>query len=250
MLKIEGLEKSSSGDTSKDWLAQFNEQEPALTITQITSGVRDPNRVNVFINGRYTLSLDIRQVVDLHIKVGRKLSQDELQDLHKASEFGKLYKRALEWALSRPHSIWETREYLRRRQLHRIQNNRKRLQDELKPLPEIQDETISLVLDRLIEKGYVNDRTFAKYYVENRFVKKGISQKRLELELRKKQVPDSIIKDVLSSSTRDEKTELLKIIQKKRHKYDNQKLISYLVRQGFKYDLVKEIVLSEDNSLY
>ena len=226
MLKIEGLEKSSSGDTSKDWLAQFNEQEPALTITQITSGVRDPNRVNVFINGRYTLSLDIRQVVDLHIKVGRKLSQDELQDLHKASEFGKLYKRALEWALSRPHSIWETREYLRRRQLHRIQNNRKRLQDELKPLPEIQDETISLVLDRLIEKGYVNDRTFAKYYVENRFVKKGISQKRLELELRKKQVPDNIIKDVLSSSTRDEKTELLKIIQKKRHKYDNQKLIS------------------------
>lgn len=172
MLKIEGLEKSSSGDTSKDWLAQFNEQEPALTITQITSGVRDPNRVNVFINGRYTLSLDIRQVVDLHIKVGRKLSQDELQELHKASEFGKLYKRALEWALSRPHSIWETREYLRRRQLHRIQNNRKRLQDELKPLPEIQDETISLVLDRLIEKGYVNDRTFAKYYVENRFVKK------------------------------------------------------------------------------
>lgn len=250
MLKIEGLEKSSSGDTSKDWLAQFNEQEPALTITQITSGVRDPNRVNVFINGRYTLSLDIRQVVDLHIKVGRKLSQDELQDLHKASEFGKLYKRALEWALSRPHSIWETREYLRRRQLHRIQNNRKRLQDELKPLPEIQDETISLVLDRLIEKGYVNDRTFAKYYVENRLAKKGISQKRLELELRKKQVPDNIIKDVLSSSTRDEKTELLKVIQKKRHKYNDQKLINYLVRQGFKYDLVKEIVLSEDSSLY
>ena len=250
MLKIEGLEKHSSSDTSKDWLEQFNEQEPTLTITQITSGVRDPNRVNVFINGRYTLSLDIRQVVDLHIKVGKKLSQDELQDLHKASEFGKLYKRALEWALSRPHSIWETREYLRRRQLHRIQNNHKRIQDELKPLPEIQDETLNLVLNRLIEKGYVDDRIFAKYYVENRFVKKGISQRRLELELRKKQVPDNIIKDVLSNSTRDEKTELLKIIQKKRHKYNDQKLINYLVRQGFKYDLVKEAVLSEDISLY
>ncbi len=238
MLQIEGL-----GDTKKsDWLEEAANQSDLRTITQLTSGVRDPNRVNVFVNGKFAFSLDVKQVVDLNVKVGRKLSEEDLHKLHEASEFGKLYQRALEWALTRPHSLRETRDYLKRRQLKRVQTNRKRKNEELKLLPEIQNSAIELVVERLQERGYVDDQKFAEYYVENRFVKKGVSKKRLEMELRKKGVAEDVIKKVLAETTRDDKEELAKMIQKKWKKYTKEKLIAYLVRQGFRYDEVQEAV--------
>lgn len=245
MLRIEGL----SDTEKKSESIEKAQTDGESVITNLTSGVRDPNRVNVFVNGRFALSLDIKQVVDLGIKVGRKLTESELQELHAASEFGKLYQRALEWALTRPHSVRETRDYLKRRQLKRLQTNRKRISDELKPLPEIQDSAIELVMERLQERGYVDDQKFAEFYIENRFVKKGVSRKRLEMELRKKGVSGDILKTVLSGTTRDEKDELAKMIQKKWQKYDKPKLIAYLVRQGFRYDEVVEAVEVKYNEM-
>jgi len=243
MLQVESL----SGGEKRDWLEEMTDQPAEFTITKITAGVRDKNRVNVFVNGRFALSLDVKQIVDLNVKVGRKLSEDELQELHKASEFGKLYQQALEWAFTRPHSVRETRDYLRRRQIKRTQLNRKRVQDELKPLPEIQDSAISLVVEKLQERGYVNDEKFAEFYVENRFVKKGISRRRLELELRRKGVAEEIVKKSLAETTREDKTELQKMIQKKRRKYDRMRLVNYLVRQGFRYGDVLEAVEHMDD---
>lgn len=264
MLKIESLHdppepvkksgrlKGQSPESAKksDWLGggTVNQSsEPvknpdAIIITNLTSGVRDQNRVNVFINGKYTLSLDARQVIDLHVKVGRQLSEQELQELHQASAFGKLYQRALEWVLMRPRSIQETRTYLKQRQIKRQQNNRQRLRQELKPLPEIQHETTKLVLERLIERGYLDDRRFTEFYVENRFVKKGISQKRLRLELVKKGVPESIICEVLDQAGRNDTDELAKMVAKKAKRYEHDKLIAYLCRQGFGYQDVVEAV--------
>lgn len=240
MLQIEEL---SGGNRGKgDWLKEEADSSSLLTITKITAGVKDKNRVNVFINGKFTLSLDVRQVIDLQVKVGRKLSEDELQELHRASEFGKLYQRSLEWAFTRPHSVGETRDYLKRRQLKRTQLNRKRIQEELKPLPEIQDSAINLVIERLAERGYIDDRKFAEYYIENRFIKKGISRRRLIMELRTKKVSEDIIMAALEDSQRNDDVELVKMLEKKARRYDQQKLIQYLVRQGFHYHDVVEAV--------
>lgn len=239
MLKIEGL---NDAPVKSDEIGDAPCDTRESVVTQLTSGVRDKNRVNVFINNKFALSLDVKQVIDLQIKIGRKLTDEDLRQLHEASEFGKLYQRALEWALTRPHSVWETREYLKRRQLKRTQLNRKRAKEELKPLPEIQNNVMGLVLERLTKRGYVDDYKFTEYYAENRFVKKGISQKRLKLEVRKKGISDQILEEVLSNTNRNEEDELAKMIAKKRNKYDHDKLIQYLVRQGFNYQLVREAV--------
>lgn len=246
MLKVEGLGDRDEGDEPESWLDEVVDQPVPLTITQLTSGVRDKSRVNVFINGKFALSLDVKQVVDLQVKVGKVLTNDELQELHKASEFGKLYQKSLEWAFTRPHSIWETRDYLKRRQLKRLQTNRQRVKQELKPYPEIQDAAIDLVMERLEERGYIDDKKFAEYYVENRFIKKGISRRRLEIELRKKGVADEIIEAALNATTRKEEDELAKMIAKKRRKYDSRRLVEYLIQQGFDYRMVKEAVAKSE----
>ena len=71
-------------------------------ITDIKQAVRDQDRVNIYVDDKFFCSLDISQVVDLKIKVGKELSDAERAELKRASEFGKFYQRALEYALMRP----------------------------------------------------------------------------------------------------------------------------------------------------
>ena len=199
-----------------------------MKITELKQGVKNPNRVNVFVDGKYEFSLDVAQVVDFKIKVGMEISPEQLAEFKKASEFGKLYQRALEKALMRPHSEREMRDYLCKKIYEK----------------KLDKEYIDRIIGRLIEKKYLSDFEFAKWYVENRFVKKGVSSKRLKMELMKKGVAAEIIDEVLDSSERNDEEEILKIIAKKRAKYDDEKLTQYLCRQGFSYQLVNELVRS------
>lgn len=216
-----------------DWLERLSEQSNDQTITKITAGVKDLNRANIFLDGRFAFSLDIAQVVDLEVKVGQKVDEKRLVELRSASEFGKLYQRTLEWALARPRSESETRDYLRQRKLRRSALNWQREREGKKPLPELQDDTMALVLKRLVEKKYVDDLKFAQYFIENRRLRKGISPRRLKMELEQKGIEDDLIQQVTDLTERTEEEEILKVVRKKRKKYDDTKLIAYLVRQGF-----------------
>lgn len=191
-------------------------------ITKLKQGVKNPERINVFINNEFSFSLDEVQIVDLGIKVGRIISSKELSELKKEGEFSKLYQRTLEWVLMRPRSVRETKDYLYRKLGKNNETNAKR------------------IIERLSSRGYLDDEKFARWYVENRFLKKGISQKRLTVELVKKGVEKTVIDEVLD--TRNDEEEVLKIIEKKRKKYDKEKMMAYLCRQGFSYDLVKEMM--------
>lgn len=211
-------------------------------ITKLTPGVHDSNRVNVFINGRFSFSLDVAQVIDLEVKVGLKVSPVRLRELKEASEFGKLYQRTLEWCMTRPRSILETKMYLRRRQYRRQLFNKKRLEEEKRPLAEIGEQTAQLVLQRLIEKHFLDDEIFAKYYVKNRYLRKGISERRLSAELMQKGVDKNIISQALAASPRTEEEEISKVVMKKRQKYNDKGLLQYLLRQGFSYQAAKAAV--------
>ena len=96
--------------------AQTKEAKKQI-ITDIKEAVRDQDRLNIYIDGKFFCSLALSQVVDLKIKIGRQLSDEELVSLKRASEFGKLYQRALEYALMRPHSQKEMRDYLKKKTL-------------------------------------------------------------------------------------------------------------------------------------
>lgn len=247
-------------ETSEDAMVSGGAE---LRITDIRQAVKNENRVNIYVNGKYRFSLDVAQVVELGVKVGRTITGGELAEYKKASEYGKAYQRALEWVLVRPRSVKELREYLRRRrQLSAVKERKNSWQKEKEKADMIargEDEAAErmarkmshkkkcekydfdeLIVQRLREKGYVDDEKFAEHYVENRFVKKGISKKRLKMELVKKGIEQNIIDEVLNK--RDDAEELSKMIEKKRAKYDDEKLIQYLCRQGFDYQLVRSLV--------
>lgn len=205
-----------------------------MKVTGITAQQKDKDRVNIMIDGKYRFSLDIFQVGDLGIRMGREYSEEELIALEEESQFGKLYMRTLEYCLMRPHSSREVRDYLYRK----TRDTRTKTGAVKKGVtPELTER----VFDKLSQKGYINDEKFTKFWVENRNLKKGTSFRKLTAELRAKGADQSIIEQHLTDSSRSDEDELRKVIVKKQGRYsDPQKFMQYLARQGFSYDDIKE----------
>lgn len=204
-----------------------------MKITHISIQARDKNRVNVSVDGKYRFSLDILQVGSLGIKLGKEYTEQEITQLEEESQFGKLYTRTLEYALTRPRSRREVSDYL-------YKKTRDTRTKEGNIRKGVSKELTERVLDRLIQKKYIDDEKFARYWIENRNVRKGTSMRKLAAELSAKGVERSVIEMLLEETDRADEDELRKIVEKKRHRYtDDQKFMAYLARLGFSYDDIK-----------
>ena len=214
-----------------------------MKITSLSAQVRNPDRVNISVDGKFRLSLDIYQVGELGIKIGKDISEDELAAIETESSFGKLYARALEYCLMRPHSAREIRDYLWRKTRATKYKSRK---GEIKERDGVSQDVADRVYTRLLDKGYIDDEKFARYWVENRNQTKGSSIRKLTAELRAKGIDAGVISEALEKSDRSDDNELAKIIAKKRAKYaDDQKFMQYLVRQGFGFDDIRQALAKE-----
>lgn len=211
-----------------------------MKITSISVQVRNKERVNVSVDGKYRFSLDITQVADLGIRVGKDYTDDELTKLEEESQYGKLYMRTLEYVLMRPHSQREVRDYLYKK----TRDTRTKTGEVKKGYSKALTER---VFNRLEQKGYVDDKKFATFWIENRNLRKGISSRKLTAELQAKGVDRAIIEELLSQTERSDMQELMKIVRKRSSRYENeQKFIAYLARQGFSYDDIKTALSGGD----
>ena len=264
------------------------------TVTSLRGAVRDPHRINVFLDGKFSFSLTLTELADSKLHQGQVLTDPEVERLRNLSGLGKLYQQTLEYCFSRPHSKKEIIDYLERKRLRRdiswkrfeehqlkMQNDpeyaakvkeiRQHTKDQnqkireidftenniyeyrgtkktnlpTKPADRITPEMIQEVVSRLESQTYINDQDFAWYFIENRHQNKGISTKRLIQELKIKGIDNNIIEQAMfdqgtGNLLRDEEVEIEKIIKKQLRKTsDRQKIIAYLARQGFSYDLIK-----------
>ena len=264
------------------------------TVTSLRGAVRDPHRINVFLDGKFSFSLTLTELADSKLHQGQVLTDPEVERLRNLSGLGKLYQQTLEYCFSRPHSKKEIIDYLERKRLRRdiswkrfeehqlkMQNDpeyaarvkeiRQHTKDQnqkireidftenntyeyrgtkktnlpTKPADRITSEMIQEVVSRLESQNYINDQDFARYFIENRHQNKGISTKRLIQELKIKGIDNDIIEQAMfdqgtGNLFRDEEVEIEKMIKKQLRKTsDRQKIIAYLARQGFSYDLIK-----------
>jgi regulatory protein len=227
-----------------------------LKITKISLGVKNPHRVNIFINDKYDFSLTLEQLADYKLKEGQVISDEDLERFRHASSLGKLYQNTLEWILLRPRSVKEARDHLRDKKYKRKlakkrydeyltkrrtdPDNIVRAYQPKQPGAPISDDDIEQVIAKLLAVRALDDARFVETYIDFRNRTKGTSLKKIRLELMKKGIKGSVIDEALSSSDRSDAEEIQKIIEKKRRRYpDNQKLLAYLVRQGFSYDLAR-----------
>ena len=86
-----------------------------MKITKLSAQVKNPDRVNVFLDGKYSFSLTIDQVLEHKVKKDLEIDEQDVKKFEKLSLDGKLRQRALEWLMIRPHSEKEVMDYFRRR---------------------------------------------------------------------------------------------------------------------------------------
>jgi regulatory protein len=199
-----------------------------MKITDIKQQVKRQGRYSVYVDGKYSFSLSETELMKSGIRIGKDYGETELEELLQTATLDKANMRALDYLSRRPRSEWEVRDYLKRK--------------------DYDSPTIDTILNKLSDYGYIDDIAFAQAWVNNRRMLKPTSLRRLRQELMQKHVSKEDIEAALLSDEGDEKTALQELINKKRQQtryQDEQKLIAYLLRQGFNYGDVK-IALNQD----
>ncbi len=200
-----------------------------MKITKIQPAVKTAGRYNIFVDEKYSFSLDENQLLDLKIKIGSEISDEQLDGLKGESEYGKAYARALELIVSRPRSEKEMQEYAWRKKWDEVLSER--------------------VLGKLRDKGYLDDEKFAQFWLRARTGGKPRSKKKISSELAQKGIKRDIIDQVIANYDDNHEIDALrKLVNKKKNKYsDKQKFMSYLASQGFSFDAIRR-VLSDENA--
>ncbi len=195
------------------------------TITALTAQMKNPDRVNVFIDG--TFALGLAQTVAAGLRVGQEISQAELEKLDQHDEVHRARERVLGLLARRPYSSSEISRYLRRHQMG--------------------DEIIQNVIDDLTEAKLIDDDAFAAYWVEQRETFRPRSRLALRQELSQKGVDREVVNEALSEI--DEIDAARRVALKQAGRWRGlaeaewrTKLTRYLMRQGYPYDIVSEIV--------
>jgi regulatory protein len=195
-----------------------------MRISRIAQQQKNLDRVSVFIDGKYSFSLNLDQLLESKLKDGLDIQEDQIARFKKMSEEGKLKMRTLEWLMIRPRSAKELRDYLVRKKLAKEQIDNWQIE--------------------FSQKKYQDDEYFAKWWIDQRRYKNR-STASIKYELKTKGIDGSIIDNLLLDSSNADKEALRKLIIKKRRqsKYrEDKKLIEYLMRLGYHYSLIKEVL--------
>lgn len=195
------------------------------TITGLSAQVKNPDRVNVFIDGTFALGVDLALATGL--RVGQEISPAELEQLDHRDEIHRARQRVLGLLARRPYSSAEIARYLRR---HKIG-----------------DEIIQNVIDDLTEAKLIDDDAFAAYWVEQRETFRPRSRLAMRQELNQKGIDREIVAEALSGL--DEIDAARRVARKQAGRWRGlpeaewrTKMTRYLMRQGYPYDVVSEVV--------
>ncbi len=103
--------------------------------------------------------------------------------------------------------------------------------------------------------GYINDKEYARSYIDSRKDKK--SRKELYMQLSQKGVDKELLEEVFDEyyDSVDSQTAIRKLLDKKKYDpeqsspKDTQKILGYLMRKGFSYEDIRQVIyVSEWNA--
>jgi regulatory protein len=194
------------------------------TITALEPQNRNPDRINVFLDGEFTFG--VSRFVGAWLSVGQKLDETKTKSLISADE----KERALQLAL-------------------RYIGYRQRTETEvIKKLEKLDfpKEIVKSVMAELREKKYVDDNEFATQWVELRSESKPRSKRFIQFELTKKGISGDIVDAALENSP-DDLDMAIRLGQKYIYRYSainedefRKKLTGVLSRRAFSYSVVKD----------
>ena len=198
------------------------------TITSIKPQ-RNKKRVNIYLDGKFGFGIDLENFVMLGLKVEQELSDKEVEEIVKKSEFQKTLDKLLRFATLRPRSEKEIKDWFKRKKVYES------LHQEL--------------FNRLNRLDLIDDEKFAQWWVEQRSSFKPRGKRALEMELRMKGIKKEVIGQVLSNIKVDEEKVARELLNKKSYKWKNlpkrearAKMSAFLARKGFNWEAIEKVL--------
>lgn len=196
------------------------------TITALRIQTKNRDRVNVYLDGHFAFGLPA--IVAARLKLGQLLSDAEIEALNEQGTLESLYDQALHYLSHRPRSQAEMAHYLQRRGAS--------------------EEQREAVIERLKRAGWLDDRAFAQFWIENREQFRPRGPRALAHELRRKGVENQVIEQEVGVV--DEADSAYRAASQKARQFRHldrgafhRKVVEYLVRRGFDYEVARETAI-------
>jgi regulatory protein len=188
-------------------------------ITALKVQKRNPNRVNVYLDGEFAFGLE--RVNAAWLRIGQALSQERIAELQAADAQETALQKALRLLSYRERSEAEIRKNL-------LEHN-------------VSAETADQVIEKLRLSGLADDSRFAHSWAENRQEFRPRSRRAIAYELRRKGIQDEDIQQAVQAL--DDEALALQAARKQARRWQTlewaefrQKMYAFLARRGFAYE--------------
>lgn len=195
------------------------------TITQLEVQKKNKKRVSVYLDDVYAFGLSI--MIAARLFTGQVLSGDQIESLIEEDLDSRAYEAAVRFLGYRARSITEMSIYLAEKKFP--ESSRKK------------------AVTRLVNAGYLNDREFARMWIDDRLRLNPKGTFMLRMELRQKGIDDGLIDEALVDYNEEEaaRTALgprLPKWQKLPEEALKKKIYSFLSQRGFSYETTLAMV--------
>ena len=215
-----------------------------MIVSKLEYQKRDPNRVNLFIEGKFFCGISLDTLAKEALYEGLNIEEETLDRIIKEELRTRFLSRVLEYISKSPKTEFQIKRYLNELKFKKKDSWYKR------DIVIDWEGMFNDILGKLKGLKYIDDENYARMFVQSRMRVKPRGKSVLISELISKGVSKDIAQMVCDEEIEDEyellrKTFRKKYKERKLDKNDN-KMISYLYRKGFSWDLIER--LSNDDN--
>lgn len=190
----------------------------------ITSKPGNGNKVHIYIDNKYTLTLYDDFWYRSGYSEGQEITEDELASLEGEAGFRSAYEKGLKYLSMRGYS-------------------EKELYNKLKM--KFGDEAASRAIDKINSFGYLNDEEYCREYTEYLFKVKKYDIKRISYELKNKGIDPETIDNTLKILDNEPIQRIIDMLRSKYEKNlenekDRKRLVNRFIRMGYSYRDIKD----------
>ncbi len=198
-------------------------------ITKIEAQKKNTDRVNIYINDEFFMSVFTELVYTFNLKKGMEINKENLKTLLDDDMYIKAKNKALNI-------------------LSKADQSEKKIKEKLSS--EFEEHTIEKVLDFLRNNKFIDDKLLAQKIVNTNINLNKCGKNRIKQNLYNKGLDESAINEAMSDIDSDAEFDNAMYLAKKRYERVKnedkrkvyQKLSQHLAYKGFNYDIIKRVL--------
>jgi regulatory protein len=196
-------------------------------VTKLTAGKSRGDRLNVFLDGKFSFSLLTEVALKEGLRVEQELSVSQVESLTRSDRYQRCLNAAIRYLGYRPRSEAEVRQRLQRHGFD--------------------DDSINKTIAKLKEQGLVDDAAFARFWKENRETFSPRSRWLTGQELKRKGLDNNVIEQIVGEVDDSDSAYRAALSKARRlsssdYQDFHRRLGEYLRRRGFNYQVINDTV--------